>query len=31
MSGFEYVVGTQGSKRSLDLRDNQHEYVFLEN
>ena len=31
MNGFEYVVGTKASKRSLDLRDNQHEYVFLEN
>jgi CubicO group peptidase (beta-lactamase class C family) len=30
MNGFEYVAGTSGSKRTLTLRDMQHEYVFLE-
>ena len=29
MSGFEFVVGT-GEKRSLIVRDAQHEYVFAE-
>jgi CubicO group peptidase (beta-lactamase class C family) len=28
--GLELVVGTSGDKRSLTLRDSQHEYVFLE-
>jgi CubicO group peptidase (beta-lactamase class C family) len=28
--GFNLVVGTQGGKRSLVVRDNQHEYVFTE-
>jgi CubicO group peptidase (beta-lactamase class C family) len=31
MIGFEYVAGTSGNKRTLTLRDMQHEYVFLEN
>jgi CubicO group peptidase (beta-lactamase class C family) len=28
--GFELVVGTSGGKRTLTLRDGQHEYVFAE-
>jgi CubicO group peptidase (beta-lactamase class C family) len=31
MDGIEYVAGTSGNKRTLTLRDMQHEYVFLEN
>ncbi|HTL38251.1 MAG TPA: serine hydrolase domain-containing protein, partial [Kofleriaceae bacterium] len=30
MSGLELVVGTAGGKRTLVLRDGQHEYVFVE-
>jgi CubicO group peptidase (beta-lactamase class C family) len=30
MSGLELVVGTAGGKRTLILRDGQHEYVFTE-
>jgi CubicO group peptidase (beta-lactamase class C family) len=30
MNGLEYVAGTNGSKRSLILRDSQHEYVLVE-
>jgi CubicO group peptidase (beta-lactamase class C family) len=30
MSGLEYVVGSATGKRTLTLRDMQHEYVFLE-
>jgi len=29
-SGFEFVVGSGGGKRTLTLRDSQHEYVFNE-
>ncbi|HSI48814.1 MAG TPA: serine hydrolase domain-containing protein [Ideonella sp.] len=29
-SGMEFVVGQQGDKRTLTLRDAQHEYVLLE-
>jgi hypothetical protein len=29
MSGFEFVVGT-GAKKTLTLRDAQHEYIFEE-
>ena len=31
MNGIEYVAGGSGNKRTLTLRDMQHEYVFLEN
>ena len=31
MFGVEYVVGTSNGKRSLTLRDMQHEYILLEN
>jgi hypothetical protein len=31
MNGLEYVAGSSGAKRSLTLRDMQHEYLFLEN
>jgi CubicO group peptidase (beta-lactamase class C family) len=31
MNGLEYVVGSSGAKRSLTLRDMQHEYSFMEN
>ena len=31
MNGLEYVAGSSGNKRTLTLRDMQHEYVFLEN
>jgi hypothetical protein len=31
INGLEYVVGTNGNRRGLILRDNQHEYVYLEN
>jgi CubicO group peptidase (beta-lactamase class C family) len=30
MNGLEYVAGASGNKRTLTLRDMQHEYVFLE-
>jgi hypothetical protein len=30
MSGLELVVGAAGGKRTLVLRDSQHEYVFTE-
>jgi len=30
MNGLEYVAGVSGNKRTLTLRDMQHEYVFLE-
>jgi len=30
LQGFEFVVGGAGAKRSLVLRDGQHEYVFEE-
>jgi len=30
MNGLEFVVGRQGDKRTLTLRDAQHEYVFAE-
>lgn len=29
-SGFEFVVADKGNRRSLTLRDAQHEYVFVE-
>jgi CubicO group peptidase (beta-lactamase class C family) len=30
MNGLEFVVGSRGDKRTLTLRDAQHEYVFTE-
>lgn len=30
MVGFEFVVGTKGGKRTLTIRDSQHEYVYVE-
>jgi CubicO group peptidase (beta-lactamase class C family) len=30
LGGFEFVVGTSGEKRTLVMRDAQHEYVFVE-
>ena len=30
MNGLEYVAGNRGNKRTLTLRDMQHEYLFLE-
>jgi CubicO group peptidase (beta-lactamase class C family) len=30
LDGFEFVVAERGGKRALVVRDNQHEYVFLE-
>jgi hypothetical protein len=30
MNGIEFVVGTSAGKRTLTIRDMQHEYVFLE-
>ena len=30
MQGFEFVVGEKGGKRTLVVRDSQHEYVFVE-
>jgi hypothetical protein len=30
MDGFEFVVGAKAGKRSLVIRDAQHEYVFEE-
>jgi hypothetical protein len=30
LHGFELVVGNNDNKRSLDLRDAQHEYMFIE-
>src|SRR5580692_9273383 len=30
VSGFEFVVGDKGGKRTLTIRDGQHEYVFTE-
>ncbi|MBV8172108.1 MAG: beta-lactamase family protein [Candidatus Eremiobacteraeota bacterium] len=27
---FEFIVGTQGEKRTLTIRDGQHEYVYIE-
>jgi hypothetical protein len=29
-NGFEFVVGNKGGKRTLTIRDGQHEYVFTE-
>ena len=29
-SGFEFVVGEKAGKRTLTIRDGQHEYVFAE-
>ncbi len=31
VSGFPFVVGTQNGKRTLTVRDGQHEYVYVEN
>jgi hypothetical protein len=28
--GFDFVVGSAGGKRTLTLREAQHEYVFVE-
>jgi hypothetical protein len=28
--GFEFVAGTQDGKRTLTVRDGQHDYVFAE-
>jgi hypothetical protein len=30
LTGFEFVVGSKGGKRTLTLRDAQHEYIFVE-
>ena len=30
LQGFEFVVGSKDGKRSLIMRDAQHEYVFVE-
>jgi CubicO group peptidase (beta-lactamase class C family) len=30
VAGFEFVVGDKGGKRTLTIRDGQHEYVFTE-
>jgi CubicO group peptidase (beta-lactamase class C family) len=30
VSGFEFVVGDKGGKRTLTIRDGQHEYTFTE-
>jgi CubicO group peptidase (beta-lactamase class C family) len=30
VGGFEFVVGEKGEKRTLTIRDGQHEYVFTE-
>ena len=30
VDGFDFVVGTKDGKRALTVRDNQHEYVFVE-
>lgn len=30
VDGFEYVVGAKAGKRTLTVRDGQHEYVFVE-
>jgi hypothetical protein len=29
--GLEFLAGTSGGKRSLTIRDMQHEYIFVEN
>jgi hypothetical protein len=29
-NGFEFVIAERDGKRALVVRDNQHEYVFLE-
>ena len=30
VDGFEFVVGKNGGKRTLAIRDGQHEYMFIE-
>ena len=30
VDGFDFVVGAKDGKRALTVRDNQHEYVFVE-
>ena len=30
LNGVEFVVGSEAGRRSLTLRDAQHEYVFVE-
>jgi hypothetical protein len=30
VTGFEFVVGERGGKRTLTTRDGQHEYVYVE-
>jgi hypothetical protein len=30
LNGFEFVVGEKDGKRTLTIRDGQHEYVFTE-
>ena len=30
LTGFEFVVGNRGAKRTLMLRDAQHEYLYQE-
>jgi hypothetical protein len=30
VDGFDFVVGAKDGKRTLTVRDNQHEYMFVE-
>jgi hypothetical protein len=30
VDGFEFVIGTKGGKRTLTVRDGQHEYAYVE-